>query len=156
MKSIGFDDFRFHAEVPENYTENRPIGRVDLHVYSIEEFKHRNRYFIIECKRINGTLTLNKAYINDGIRRFVGNDPKYTSYYKTNGMIGFVVRDISIENNVAGINELLSKDYRDIHVHKNVQLLLKPYIYISSHGCAEDRRVVLIHAFPNISSIIKT
>jgi len=155
MNAIGFDNYRFHPEVPENYIDSKPIGRVDLHVYSIDDFRHRKRYFIIECKKINGTLPLNRAYIDEGIRRFAGDDPKYTSYYKTNGMIGFVVRNTDIESNVAYINRLMAEDYREIHVHEYLRLNPKSNMYVSTHGCDENRRVTLVHAFPNIATIIK-
>ena len=154
MDAINLNNYRFHPEAPENYISNVPIGRVDLHVYSIDEFRHRNRYFIIECKRIDGTLPLNRAYIDEGIKRFVGDSPKYTSYYKTNGMIGFIVRNIDIESNVAHINDLMAKDYLDIPVHGYLLLDSLSKTYVSTHGCTENRQVTLIHAFPRIATII--
>jgi len=154
MRGIGFDDFMFIPEVPENYVDNRPIGRADLQVFSTERFRHRERYFIIECKRIDGNLTLNREYIDEGIRRFVGKMPKYTSYYKMNCMLGFVVKNIDISKNVDCINQLLQNDYSDIHVQDYLHAGPIPHTYISSHGEGGNERITLIHVFPNCTFVI--
>jgi len=154
MRNMDFDNFRFFAETPENYFNSKPQGRTDLQVFSINEFSHRNRYFIIECKRIDGNLTLNREYIDKGIRRFVGESPKYKSYYKMNCMLGFVVRCIDVENNVEKINILLQTEYTDIHVQDYLHAGVVPNTYISSHNSKENGLIVLTHAFVNCSSLI--
>jgi len=155
MQNIGFDDYMFIPEVPENYVDNRPIGRADLQVFSTERFRHRECYFIIECKRVDGNLTLNREYIDEGIRRFVGQTPKYPSYYRMNCMMGFIVKNISVSKNVDYLNQLLQDDYIDIHVQEYLHTWEIPSTYISSHGQDETERVTLIHAFPNCASLIK-
>jgi hypothetical protein len=82
MRAIGFDDFMFIPEVPENYVNNRPIGRADLQVFSTERFRHRERYFIIECKRVDGNLTLDREYIDEGIRALSENHPNTLHFIK--------------------------------------------------------------------------
>lgn len=154
MRSMDFDNFRFWAETPENYIDSKPQGRTDLQVFSINEFSHRNRYFIIECKRIDGNLTLNREYIDEGIRRFVGESPKYKSYYKMNCMLGFVVRCIDVANNVEKINGLLQTEYADIHVQDYLHTGIVPNTYISSHNRKENELIVLTHVFVNCSSVI--
>jgi len=154
LRSVGFDDFMFISEAPENYVNNRPIGRADLQVFSIDRFRHRERYFIIECKRVDGNLTLNREYIDEGIRRFVGRMPKYTSYYKMNCMLGFVVKNIDISKNLDRINQLLQNDYSDIHVQDYLHEGTIPDTYISSHGEDETERITLIHVFPDCVSVI--
>ena len=154
MQKIGFDSFRFSSEVPENYVDSKPQGRADLQVYSIDEFRHRESYFIIECKRIAGTLTLNRKYIDKGIRRFVGKTPKYTSYYKINCMLGFVVKEIDISKNIDCINQLLKNDYSDIHVRDYLYEGTIPRTYISSHGEEGNEKITLIHVFPNCAPVI--
>ena len=154
MRAIGFDDFLFIPEVPENYVDNRPIGRADLQVFSTERFRHRERYFIIECKRVDGNLTLDREYIDEGIRRFVGESPKYTSFYKVNGMLGFVVREFDIDQNTDRINQLLKSDYSDIHVKDYLHTGSIPHTYISSHGETGHEQITLIHAFPNCVSLL--
>ena len=155
VKTIGLDDFRFFSEVPENYVNSIPRGRTDFQVFSIDEFRHRDRYFIIECKRIDGNLTLNREYINEGIRRFAYDDPKYTSYYKINCMLGLVIRDIDILANVAVINTLLQTDYSDVHTGAYLSVGTIPQTFISSHGLSEDIRIELLHAFSDCSKIVE-
>jgi hypothetical protein len=154
MRNMDFDNFRFLAETPENYMDGKPQGRTDLQVFSINEFRHRNRYFIIECKRIDGNLTLNREYIDEGIRRFVGESPKYKSYYKMNCMLGFIVRCINIAKNVEKINDLLQIDYADIHVQDYLCAGIIPNTYISSHNLKGNDLIVLTHAFVNCASVI--
>jgi hypothetical protein len=151
---MDFDNFRFFTETPENYINGKPQGRTDLQVFSINEFKHRNRYFVIECKRIDGNRALNRKYIDEGIRRFVGKSPKYKSYYKMNCMLGFAVKYIDIAQNVEKINSLLKTDYTEIHVQDYLYAGIIPYTYISSHAHNEQEFIVLTHAFVNCTSII--
>lgn len=154
VKTIGLDDFRFFSEVPENYVNNTPRGRADLQVFNINDFRHRDRYFIIECKRIDGNLTLNREYIDEGIRRFACDDPKYTSYYRINCMLGLVIRDMDILANAAVINTLLQTDYSDIHTVVYLSAGAIPQTFISSHGLSDDSRIELLHAFSDCSKIV--
>jgi hypothetical protein len=154
MQDIGFDDFRFFSEVPENYINNTPTGRTDLQVFNIEQFRHREQYFTIECKRVDGNLTLNRAYIDQGMRRFLGKQPKYPSYYKMNGMMGFVIRNIDINNNVNRINKLLRDNYTDLHVQDYLHAGTIPHTFLSSHGEDPNEQITLIHAFSNCASLI--
>lgn len=153
MESINFNNFRFSSEAPENYKNNIPQGRVDLKVYSFDSFHFRQRYFIIECKRIDGTKRLNCKYIDEGMRRFVGNEPKYISYDNKNFMLGFVVREIDIAENINKINTLLQED-NNIHVWEYLHKLSINRICISSHGENDAERITLYHLFPDCSSII--
>jgi len=59
---VGLSKFRFFSEVPDNYINNKPVGRVDLKVISSNMFKHRRKYFINECKRIDRTAKINPYY----------------------------------------------------------------------------------------------
>lgn len=153
MNSVGLDDYRFETEVPENFTNDIPIGRVDLKVYGIDDFRHRKRYYIIECKRVDGTLPLNRAYIDEGMRRFIGEYPKYSSYFQTNSMFGFVLQKCNPDSIVGSINELLENDYKDISVEQYLQPLSTSDMYMSAHTSAE-KKLTLIHAFYDISRIV--
>ena len=154
MRKIGFDNYRFESEAPENYLDSTPQGRADLKVYSIDDFSNRQRYFIIECKRLDGNLTLNREYIDEGVRRFTGEKPKYTSYHKMNCMLGFVVRNIDIDKNISRINKLLRNDYSDIPVKDYLQTGFVPHTYVSVHGENEEEKIELIHAMSNCASLI--
>jgi hypothetical protein len=154
MQTLGLDDFRFESEAPENYINGVPQGRADLRVYSIDDFRYRKRYFVIECKRIDGNLTLNREYVNNGIRRFIGSSPKYTSYYKSNGMFGLLVRTVDVDKTVDCINQLLRDDYSDIPVRDYLHLGMDFDFYLSAHGDEKSSQVILVHAFADCSKLV--
>ena len=155
VREVGLDEFRFFSEVPENYIHSRPTGRVDLQVFGLNEFKHRDRYFIIECKRIDGTQKLNREYIENGMQRFIGESSKYTSYYHMNCMLGFLVQKIEPSVIVDRMNQLLQTEYSDIQTHKYLREGTVQNTFISSHGFNDDTRIELIHAFADCSSILE-
>lgn len=98
-------DYRFRAESPENYDhDGNYIGRTDIRIELKHDFDKRDAYYIIECKRIDGTPDLNKKYVTEGIARFV--TQKYSAYYGRNIMLGFVVKELEISKNTGGIEAL--------------------------------------------------
>ena len=103
--AYGMSDYRFELEVPENYTgKGKHIGRVDIRILLKNDFEKEDAYYIIECKRIDGTSDLNKKYIEEGVARFV--TQKYSSYYGRNIMLGFVVKKIDVPANVKSIEKI--------------------------------------------------
>jgi len=124
------EGFRFDKEVDEG------IGRVDIKIISINDFEDHDAYYIIECKRLDGYAKLNEAYVDDGIKRFttsyksLGDDPYYSSYYGINGMIGFIVANIDIDDNIKKIEsycsikfETIEKDKLYFTIHSSLCLL---------------------------------
>ena len=160
FKEKYFDDLYllFDAEVAEGYdlTSEEYIGRVDIKVYSINTIINPKDYYIIECKRIDGSSTLNRKFITEGICRFILNKPKYSSYNKKNIMLGFVVKNIDIEINTARINEIQS-EIEDIHICEKLERLKKEkeeyYLYINKYKCG-DKKIELSHLFYNLSDVI--
>ncbi len=153
---IGLSDchLRFWAESPENYdpSSNSYIGRTDIKVASKNWFNNRNDYFIIECKRLDGTTTLNKKYVTDGVSRFIGPTPKYSSYHKKNFMVGFIVRDIDFIKLITDIStvhmyELRSDVKSDISIKENSP----PYYLCESEYVSG---LLLDHVFYDFSSIV--
>ena len=69
--------YLFDTEVELYNNDNDSVkGRTDIKVYNaIERTKNTDSYYIIECKRIDGTNELNKKYISNGINRFIGHYP---------------------------------------------------------------------------------
>lgn len=122
-KTIGLTSYLYDREVPEDNT----IGRTDIKIQTLNTFIDTNAYYIIECKRLDNTnlqgrTGLNAKYIENGILRFTSK--MYSTHYKTNGMIGFIVEKLDIIQNVGHINVLLSNmldnpkiclDRRQIH-----------------------------------------
>lgn len=123
----------------------------------INPFINDEAYYVIECKRVNsinvnGTSGLNSEYISEGICRFTSG--KYSSYYKTNGMIGFVVEPMDINANVTSINNLLVSNYSLANTTQELQYreIVKGFAfsYCSQHNLFEDS-VVLYHLMFNFS-----
>lgn len=156
-KKIKLTDYLFDREVPED----RSIGRTDLKIQTLNTFQDTSAYYIIECKRLNatnlnGTTGLNAKYIKDGMYRFAS--ATYSTHYKTNGMIGFVVEPIDISANVTSINNLLANNFSEANTTQDLQyreiVINFGYSYCSSHNVSEDS-VVLYHLMFNFSENIK-
>lgn len=157
-KKIKLTNYLFDREVPED----RSIGRTDLKIQTLNTFQDTSAYYIIECKRLNatnlnGTTGLNAKYIKDGMYRFASTT--YSTHYKTNGMIGFVVEPIDISANVTSINNLLANNFSEANTTQDLQyreiVTNFGYSYCSCHNVSEDR-VVLYHLMFNFSENIKT
>lgn len=150
----GMSDYRFELEVPENYAGNgQHIGRVDIRILLKSDFEKEDAYYIIECKRIDGTADLNKKYVKEGVARFV--TQKYSSYYGRNIMLGFVVKKIDVSANAKLIEEIQNAEL-DQYMHGDFQL-------VESEGVTESYKcmyqipsgeVELRHIFSDYSSIM--
>ena len=119
-KKINLTNYLFDREVPED----RSLGRTDIKIQTQNTFEDTSAYYIIECKRLDatnttGTTGLNAEYIKNGIFRFVS--AYYSNYCKTNGMIGFVVKSIDINENVSLINNLLERIFADTNTTQYLQ-----------------------------------
>lgn len=132
---FGLINFLFDPEVPVNN------GRSDIKVSTKNTFIDTNAYYVIECKRLDGKSTLNKAYVEDGINRFTTNyksknhEYYYPSNYGFNGMIGFVIKNININDNMVKIGNF----FDIIENHK---------LYCSNH-----KKCKLFHLMMNISTL---
>ena len=144
-KMIALTDYLFDREVPED----RSIGRTDIKIQTLNTFEDTSAYYTIECKRINasnlnGTTGLNAKYIEKGICRFTSNT--YFTYYKTNGMIGFVVESVDIDRNIANINALLTSTYTSANticlVNSRNILSGFEYSYYSTHSIIGDEIII--------------
>lgn len=148
-------NYRFDREIPEDTTK----GRVDIRIISINDFKIDEAYYIIECKRLDnqkptGTSGLNGEYINEGIMRFV--TEYYSSYYGINGMIGFMVEQMDIDNNIKSINGLLTNNFETANTQKkltHVDFIKKfRYSYYSIHNDIENKKIKLYHLMFDFSA----
>lgn len=153
--SYGMSDYRFELEVLENYVGNgQHIGRVDIRILLKSDFEKEDAYYIIECKRIDGTSNLNKKYVKEGVARFI--TEKYSSYYGRNIMLGFVVKKIDISANAQLIEESQNADL-DQHMHGNFQLVKSDKL-TESYKCMyqiQSGELELRHIFSDYSSIIE-
>lgn len=155
-KKIGLFNYLFDREVPEDIG----VGRTDIKIQTINTFIDSDSYYTIECKRLDatnldGTTGLNAKYIENGICRFISKT--YSSYYKTNAMIGFVVQEIDIEKNIESINNLLEKSFASVDTTKklnakNINEDFK-YCYYSTHKQSDDE-IVIYHLMFDFSKNI--
>ncbi len=107
--AYGMEGYKFDNEVPENYVGNgKHKGRVDIRILLKSDFEKDDAYYIIECKRLDGTTRLNKKYVGEGIARFV--TEKYSSYYGRNIMLGFIVKKMNVPANTRVIEQIQNAD----------------------------------------------
>jgi hypothetical protein len=146
-KSIDLNYFVL-PEVPESSS----TGRTDIRIFSPNSFLNQKEYYIIECKRLDnnarrGVSGLNYKYIENGIQRFTTNF--YSSYYKTNAMIGFVVEAFNIEDNIDDLNFLLENNFKHIEtlafITKESFIKNFDYHYHSNHKTKNGYNLKLYH-----------
>ncbi len=156
---VNLTNYRFDREISEDTTK----GRVDIRIISINDFKIDEAYYTIECKRLDnrkptGTSGLNGKYINEGIMRFI--NEYYSSYYGVNGMIGFVVGKMNIDNNTKSINELLTNNFKTANTQKkltHVDFIKKfKHSYYSIHKDIKDKKIKLYHLMFDFSANLKS
>ena len=82
---------------------------------------------------------------------------KYSTYYRTNGMIGFVVQPMDIHANVVCINTLLTNTKFPTKTRQNLQYIKLAdgfqYSYCSTHG-VDTRNVTIYHLMFDFSNNI--
>lgn len=147
--------YNYEAEAAENE------GFIDIKIQKINPYEGSWAYYIIECKRIDGSKRLNDEYVANGICRFVSS--YYSTYYGCNGMFGFVVKDLDISQNVKKINSILHKDFiNDKGKTVNSHVLLPlckcdihkefAHSYSSVHSCGKN--ITLYHLMFDFSKVI--
>lgn len=154
-KTHCINDYLFDKELEEN------TGRIDIRVMPVNPFISDEAYYILECKRINskntsGKTGLNGEYIARGICRFVSQ--KYSCYHQTNGMIGFVVEKLKIDDNVTALNTLLDSQFPEAKTVKNISnrsiITTFKHSYYSTHTVAGSE-LPLYHLMLDVSDCIK-
>ncbi len=98
---------------PESYQLNDQDfptgGRCDIEVELLEWKMELDRpYFLFECKRLDGKAHLADQYVKEGIQRFT-NSSKYPAIAGRAGMIGFLVRQVPITNEINLINQKINQ-----------------------------------------------
>ncbi len=161
-QKVNFEDLylAFNAENVEGYNKESEeyIGRVDIKVYSFNTIISNNKnYYIIECKRLDGSKQLNEKFVIEGICRFVLDKPKYSSFNNENIMLGFFVKNINIDLNTDEINKI-QKENQEIHIIQEMHKCRKDkeeyYLYRSKYRCGY-KQIELSHIFYNLYEVIK-
>jgi len=156
-EKIKLKNFIFNREVPEDNS----VGRTDIKIQTINSFVETSAYYIIECKRLdnvnlNGASGLNAEYVKEGIMRFVTG--YYSCYYRVNGMIGFIVKQLDIHANSSEINCIIKQQYPQSNTRQNLQQVSLiqdfEFLYSSIHSIASNREIKLYHLMLDFSNII--
>lgn len=145
--------YRFMPENMENYTGTGTyLGRTDIRITLSSDFKKKNAYYIVECKRIDGSNSLNQKYVEEGVRRFVRK--KYSSYYGKNIMFGFVVKKVNISQNTKEIEDIQNAS-TDSFLHGKIKIIGTSGIsehYKCTYKIASGE-LELRHVFADFSSL---
>jgi len=156
-KRVGLLEFLFDREVPEDHGP----GRTDIKIQTQNTFQDTQDYYTIECKRLDasnltGTTGLNALYIREGICRFTAGI--YSTYNRTNGMIGFLVRKMNIHENIGRLNTLLKDSFRQANtimaISKRDFIVDFEYSYYSTHHMP-DGEMTIYHLMFDFSNNIK-
>ncbi|WP_114939634.1 hypothetical protein [Mucilaginibacter endophyticus] len=142
---------RFECECAEIDTQYKEIGYTDIKVLTTISLSNSDAYYIIECKRIDGSRHLNNEYIKEGVFRFV-DVLKYPSYNNVCGMIGFVVKEIDTDKNIQNLNEILI----EVSSPAPLKLIEQSALgrYTSIHTKTNNKPLKVSHLMLDYSSIV--
>lgn len=170
LKNESFKKAHFNlASYHFDYETIENSGRADIRILPVNPYINDEAYYIIECKRLNnqnltGISGLNSEYVKNGICRFVTD--YYSCHFGINGMIGFVVDNLDIDNNITCLNSLLKLDLNNDR-GGNVKSMpiqeIKPieiseefkYSYTSTHQTVSQNEITLYHLMFDFSKNIK-
>lgn len=147
-EEVGLIDlYNFEREVQEDES----VGRTDIKITTRDTFKKQKAYYTIECKRLDntnttGTTGLNAEYVSNGIERFTSR--YYSSFYRVNAMIGFIVEKMDIHQNTEHINTLLKANNKistTKRITKSTFIKNFKYHYYSEHIDKEDKKLRIYH-----------
>jgi hypothetical protein len=133
------------------------IGRADIHVKSWDRFNNADEYYLIECKRIDGTARLNSLYVSEGVSRFVVHPPKYPSYHKRNIMLGYIVKAITVGDNSKKIADMQSPTLTGVESSQFTLVTSDEefHRYSCSYQSEYIGQIELAHLFFDFSSVIR-
>lgn len=145
---LNISDFYFILEAQEG-----EYGRTDIRVITQNSFSITAAYYIIECKRLDskklrGKSGLNAKYIENGVSRFL-TPSYYSTYHKLNGMLGFVVEKINIDENINNIN-FVAKNFFSINMTRDISFY-RSNMYQSKHLRNDSEEITLYHLMLDFS-----
>ncbi|MCF7919122.1 MAG: hypothetical protein K9N06_04335 [Candidatus Cloacimonetes bacterium] len=156
---VKLNDFIFDREVPED----RSPGRTDIKIQTKQSFIDTDAYYIIECKRLDsvkpeGVSGLNAKYISEGLMRFI--TEKYSSKYGLNGMIGFIVESMDINQNIKILNKLIEEKFPGTRTIQGMQsedfIEDFEYVYSSRHNTDSNKQILIYHLMLDFSGNIRS
>lgn len=147
------DHLNFYSEVEEISANHGTLGFIDIHISNpMKIIGKEDLFYAFECKRLDGGLTKNKEYINNGLSRFI--DGKYSKKMSLAGMIGFVQgfkKSGNVNSLVVDIKDVLNK-HKIIKTTKNLTKYTIDkkfkYSYFSQHKRKKPlSKIDLYHLF---------
>jgi hypothetical protein len=158
LKDSRFCGLKFTIQKPETFDEETDlyIGRTDIHVESWDKFKNVDDYYLIECKRIDGTPSLNRLYVSEGVARFVVHPPKYPSYHKRNIMLGYIVKAIVVGDNSKEIADIQSQTLTGVESSQFTLVTSDEefYRYSCTYQSEHIGQIELAHLFFDFASVM--
>jgi hypothetical protein len=140
-------EYFINPEVPE-----RNNKRPDIKFQSPNTFYNPEQYYSIECKvlkneNLTGAKGLNAKYVYNGIYRFTSN--YYSSFYRVNAMIGFIVDKLDIRENTEKNINLLLQENQAINTTKEITkssfIDVFEYHYDSEHLDEDNQKLKIYH-----------
>lgn len=160
-QKVGLIQWDFEREVEEDRLAGK-VGRTDIKVITLNTFVDQAAYYILECKRLDnknlsGVSGLNAKYIKEGMKRYT--DKYYSSHYRENGMIAFIVERLNIDSNVIEINTLLTTNFTSVPTIQPLKKHTIPpldfdYLYKSIHTDKDGDELRLYHLMFDFSNNI--
>ena len=152
--------FHYERESPENFDEETDtyIGRTDIKVLPWSHFCGSEAYFVIECKRVDGSYALNRLYITEGVARFVEFPLKYPSYYNLNIMFGYIVKSIDIVENASKIDALQRCQLTGVSASAFVKLESENsryFLFTCEYFTENTNRIELLHLFYDFADVME-
>ncbi len=128
------------------------LGRIDVTVQFAHQFGDEEAVIAVEAKRVGGgQTTLNRAYVRDGVHRFVTG--KYSAGHPWGFMLGYVIQPTAAQVVVA-ISDYLCFDYgpksclKEDAPHEDAALVRR-----STHARDLGGEIGLTHVFMDASRI---
>ena len=160
-EKLGYDlKLIFESEVSECFDSATSVtkGRVDIKVMSEDTFAFPEKYYTIECKRLDGYADLNRKYVKQGVARFVASDAKYCSSYGKNMMLGFMIRQVNIKENAEKINMIQNNELEEEIIKKEMVIIEEKdfHCIYEAEYYSPFGEIKLQHLFYDFSSVVCT
>lgn len=166
----GLNPFIFIPE-PAEIKDGEEVGYLDIKVITFDTFRETKNYYTVECKKLDGKYRLLKPkagskylknslateYIENGVFRFVSQ--QYPTPLGVNGMVGFVVEEVDIEDSITDITSLMQERFTNCKTSRVLEKVLSDddfeFTFLSTHRDVEENVFDLYHLMLDLSSIVR-
>ena len=146
--------YYFHTESAMINSDYRSSGFIDISVGTIGPSINPDDYYIFECKRLNGSNRKARAYVDEGINRFISG--KYFSDSPFAGLIGFIQCG-NLKKNLEKIENIMKEEdllkARDLLENIEIEKSFKNIYYSSHDGSNILSEIEIYHIMFDYSEI---